>query len=115
MCHVSNSMQGFITIRSTNLNDQYLYMGNCVRAKIKAIGVFHLILDYGFKLDLSETLYVLSISRNLVYVSRLALDGFEIEFKNKCFGLLKNSISIGCGFLNDGLYQLILKRIFLKT
>ena len=115
MCHVSNSMQGFISIRKTNPNEHFLYMGNKAKAKIEAIGVFRLILSTGFILDLQETFYVPTVSRNLISVSKLALDGFAIEFKNNGFGLIKNSNNVGSGFLLDGLYRLNLEKNFSET
>ena len=46
-------------------------MGNIVKTPIEAIRTYHLILDAGHHLDLFETFYVPSISRNLVSMSKL--------------------------------------------
>ena len=53
-------------------------------------------LNYGFRLQLSDILYVPSLRRNLISVSRLDDDGYDchfgndkcqIVFNNKCVGL----------------------------
>ena len=46
-------------------------MGNKVKAPVEAIRTYHLKLDTGNHLDLLETLYVPSLSRNLVSLSKL--------------------------------------------
>ena len=46
-------------------------MGNRVKAQVKARGTYTLILDIGLRLDLLETCYVTSLSRNLVSLSKL--------------------------------------------
>ena len=35
--HVSNTMQGFLTTQTINQNERYVYMGNRVKAPVKAI------------------------------------------------------------------------------
>ena len=81
-------------------------MGNRNKAPVEAIGTFRLILDSGFHLDLFETLYVPTISRNLISVSKLDCNGFNFEVGNKSFTLFQNSKVVGSGFLHDGLYCL---------
>jgi len=46
-------------------------MGNRVKAPREAVETYHLKLDIGHHLDLLETLYVPSLSRNLVSLSKL--------------------------------------------
>lgn len=108
--HVSNSMQGFITIQTTNPSENFIFMGNKDKAPVEAIGTFRLILDSGYQLDLCQTLYVPSISRNLISVSVLDKFGYSFEVGNGNFSLFKNSSLIGSGILIDGLYKLHLKQ-----
>ena len=77
--HVSNTMQGFLTFKSTNLNDNFLFMGNRMKAPIEGMGTYRLVLDSGCHLDLLQTLHVPSLSRNLESVSKL--DVIEFTFK----------------------------------
>ena len=90
-------------------------MGNRVKAPIEAIGTYHLILDTGYHLDLFETLYVPSISRNLISMSKLDTLGFSFTFGNGCFNLFKHNHFIGFDILCDGLYKLNLDNLFVKT
>ena len=57
--------------QTINPNEKFVLMGNQVKAPIEAIGTYRLILDTKYYLDLFQTLYVPSISRNLVSLSKL--------------------------------------------
>ncbi|KAF3655398.1 putative receptor protein kinase TMK1-like [Capsicum annuum] len=78
--HVSNTMQGFFTIQTINKNEKFAYMGNRVKAPVEAIKTYRLILDTGRHLDLVETYYVPSLSRNLVSLSKLDKTGYSFNF-----------------------------------
>ena len=60
-------------------------MGNKSEASIKAIGCFSLELSSGFKLLLEDTIYVPSMSRNLLSLSKLDITGFPVTFGNGWF------------------------------
>ncbi|KAG6467852.1 hypothetical protein ZIOFF_072416 [Zingiber officinale] len=93
--HVSNTMQGFLTIQTISPNEKFILMGNRVKVPVEAVGTYRLILDTGHHLDLYETLYVPSISRNLVSVSKLDVAGYYFKFGNGCFSLYKHTYMIG--------------------
>ena len=82
-----------------------MLMGNWVRASIEAIGTYRLFLDIDHHLDLFQTFYVPSISRNLVSLPKLDLDGYFINFGNKIFNLYKNTSFVSSGILCDRLYK----------
>ena len=113
--HVSNTMKGFLTARTILPNEQYIMMGNRAKVPVKAVGTFRLVLDSGFNLDLFHTLYVPSVSRNLISLSRLDVDGYTFSIGNKCFSLFKNLSIVGSGTLCDGLYKLKLNNHFAET
>ena len=113
--HVSNTMQGFLTTRTILPNERYIMMGNRAKVPVKAVGTFRLVLDSGFNLDLFHSLYVPSISRNLISLSRLDVDGYTFSIGNKCFSLFKNLSIVGSGTLCDGLYKLKLNNHFAET
>ena len=46
--------------------------------RVKAVETYHLILDIRHHLDLLETLYVFSLSRNLVSLSKLDVKGYVL-------------------------------------
>jgi hypothetical protein len=54
-------MQGFLSIQTINPNENFMLMGNRVRASIEAIGTYRLFFDNGHHLDLFQTFYVPSI------------------------------------------------------
>ena len=62
-------------------------MGNRVKALVEAIGTYRLFLDSSHHLDLFQTLYVPSISRNLISLPRLDIDGYFFNSGNQSFSL----------------------------
>jgi hypothetical protein len=99
-------MQGFLIIQTLNPNENFIVMRNGVKVQVVAIRTFRLFLETRCYLDLFQTLYIPSISCNLVFLSELDLDGYYFTFRNKKFNLFKNTIFIGSGNLCDGLYKL---------
>ena len=86
---------------------ELLVHGNWKKASIEGIGTYRLILDSGYHLDLPQTLYVPSLSRNLVSVSKLDVNGFSFKIEKGCFSLFnKDDSFISSGILVDGLYRL---------
>ena len=90
-------------------------MGNREKVPVEAVGTYHLILNTGFYLDLLDTFYVPSISRNLISLSKLDLAGYSFKFGNGCFSLYKSTCMIGSGTLFDGLYKLNLDNLYAET
>ena len=78
--HVSNSMQGFLTIHTLNQNESCIVVGNGVKVPVVATGTFRLFLDIDCYLDLFQTLYVPSISHNLVSMFNLTLKVIPFHF-----------------------------------
>ena len=78
------------------------------RAKITAvaIGTYHLWLLSDFYLELRDFYWVIFASRNLIFISSLAQDDYEISFnKDHCTIYFKNKM-IGHSHLINNLYQL---------
>ena len=113
--HVSNIMQGFLSIQTTRPNKKFVLMGNRMKAPVVAIWTYRIILDRGHHLDLLETFYVPSISRNLVSLSKLDKVGYVFKFGSGCFSLYKNTCMIGGGTLCDGLYKVTLDNLYTET
>ena len=90
-------------------------MGNQVKAPIVAIGTYRLFLDTNKHIDLFQTFYIPSLSRNLVSLPKLDLDGYFTKFGNKNFTLFKNTSFVGSGILLDGLYKFNLHDEFVET
>jgi len=89
--HVSNMMQGFLSTRTIKPNENFVFMGNREKVPMEVVGTYHLILDTGFYLDLMNTFYVPSISRNLVSLSKLDVAGYSFKFGNGCFSLYQRT------------------------
>jgi hypothetical protein len=94
--HVANSLQGFRSSRRLPKGQRTIRVANGVEAAVEAIGDLHLSLPDGFVLLLRDVLYVPSLRRNLISVSRLDDQDVHchfgdrqciIRFSNKDVGL----------------------------
>jgi hypothetical protein len=81
--HVVNSMQGFVMRRTLRSGERSIRVTNGVEAEVEAIGDLSLELNNAFILRLHNVLYVSSLSRNLISISRLDDDGYGCQFDNK--------------------------------
>ena len=86
-----------------------------MKSSIEGIGTYRLILESGYVLDLYSTLYVPSLSRNLISVSKLDNSGFRCMIGSGCFDLYKNTDNVGSGILIDGLYKLKLNDTYANS
>ena len=86
-----------------------------MKVSIEGIGTYHLILDNGHHLDLIDTFYVPSVSRNPVSLSKLDVFGFTFKFGHGFFSLCKNNFIIGSVIFIDGLYKLKLDDNFVES
>ena len=102
-------------IQTISSNEKFVFMGNRVKAPVKTIRTYHLKLDTGHHLDLLETLYILSLSRNLVSLSKLDITGYSFNFGNGYFSLFKHNHLIGIGVICDGLYKLKINGLYVET
>ena len=84
--HVSNSMHYNPDFKP---NESSIVVGNGVKVPVVATRTFRLFLDTDCYLDLFQILYVPSISRNLVSISKLDLEGYSFSFRNRRFSLFK--------------------------
>ena len=82
-------MQAFLSIQTINSNENFVLMGNRVKAPIEAIGTYRLFLDTNKHIDLFQTFYVPSLSRNLVSLPELDIDGYFINLGIKVLLYLK--------------------------
>ncbi|KAG6494607.1 hypothetical protein ZIOFF_042367 [Zingiber officinale] len=73
--HITCSSQGFRFARKLNKGERNILVRNGNKVPVEAVGTLPLVLESGFKLDLFDTFYVPSITRNLILVSRLVAHG----------------------------------------
>jgi len=88
MTHVSIVMQRFLSTRTINPSEKFVFMGNKEKLPAEAVGTYHLILDTGYHLYLMDNFYVPSSTRNLIFMSKLDVAGYSFKFGNCCFSLL---------------------------
>ncbi|KAK3021292.1 hypothetical protein RJ639_047283 [Escallonia herrerae] len=113
--HITNSLQGFLSVKKLNKGDRNVLVGNGEKAQVEAVGTLRLVLESGFNLDLVDTVYVPSMTRNLISVSRLDVYGYSFKFENKGFSLFLYSRVIGSGLLEGNLYKLLLNASFTES
>uniref|UniRef100_A0A2N9EFV4 Retrovirus-related Pol polyprotein from transposon TNT 1-94-like beta-barrel domain-containing protein n=1 Tax=Fagus sylvatica TaxID=28930 RepID=A0A2N9EFV4_FAGSY len=78
--HVTNSLQGFKSKRRPNDGEVAVYMDNGEKALVEFIGVVNLPLASGGALVLDDVVYVPSLRRSLISVSKLDSSGFVFHF-----------------------------------
>ncbi|GKA92558.1 retrotransposon protein, putative, ty1-copia subclass [Tanacetum coccineum] len=71
--HICITKQGFREERKLKHRALYLYVGNCVRAQVEAIGSYDLVLPNGLVICLDNCHYAPSITRGVVSVHRLVV------------------------------------------
>ena len=75
------------------------FIGNGVKAPVAIVKTYCLKCNTGHRLDLLETPYVPSLSRNLVSLSKLDVTAYSFNFGNGCFNLYKHNHLIGTSIL----------------
>ncbi|KAH9760840.1 Integrase catalytic domain-containing protein [Citrus sinensis] len=103
---------GFLNHRKPMESERAIYSGNKMPSRVEVVRTYRLVLNSGFVLDLDKTFYIPSFSRNLVSVSRLLPFGFGFDFLGTIFHLLKDSVIVGDGILDDGMFKLHLNPTF---
>ena len=72
-------------------------MENRLKAKVISVGTYRLRLKTGNLIDLVETCYILTISRNLVSLFRIDELGYSISFGSSKLSIFYDSIKVGFG------------------
>ena len=86
--HVTNSLQGFKNKRRPNDGEVVVYLGNGEKALVEFIGVVNLPLASGGVLVLDNVVYVPSLRRSLISVSKLDSSGFVFHLVIKDFSFI---------------------------
>jgi len=104
--HVANSLQGFKDKRKPSDAEINLFVGNGNKVDVQFIGTVELKLKSGFILCLKDTVYVPSMRRNLISLSKLDDCDFAFNFSNGICLLSYDSKVVGKATKFDGLYRL---------
>jgi hypothetical protein len=110
--HITNSLQGFLSVRMLQKGERKLKIANGLEAEVEVVGTLRLILKSDFILDLYDVIYISSMIRNLISISRLDVCGFMYQFENNELRLYHNSKYISFGLLCDNIYKLCLDYLF---
>ncbi|KAI5338099.1 hypothetical protein L3X38_017370 [Prunus dulcis] len=92
-----------------NKVDLKVFVGNGERVRVYFVGLASLELDSGFILELVDVVYVPSMTRNLLSVSKLVKSNLQFEFDKSGFSIFRNKSFIGNGLLIDGMFRLSCK------
>ena len=108
--HVANSLQKSHMRRTLPRGARRIKVANGVEAEVEAIADFYLELHSGFVLYLRDVLYVPSLQRNLISVSKLDDDTIACHFGDGKCEIQVNSECVGLAFRQDKLYLLSLSK-----
>jgi hypothetical protein len=106
--HVENSLQGFHSTWTTQRSKRLIEVANGVQEDFKAVGDISLELADGFIILLRDVLYVPSLHKNLISVSRLDKDHYECYFGHGKCAIGFNNAYVGVALLHNELYLLSL-------
>ncbi|GJR26164.1 retrotransposon protein, putative, ty1-copia subclass [Tanacetum coccineum] len=90
--HICNITQGLRASRKLKPGALNLYVGNGQCEAVEAIGVFYLCLLSGLDIVLNNCHYAPSITRGVIYVSRLYEDGFINFFVNNTIQVSRDNM-----------------------
>ena len=81
--HICTNMNGLSNSRILEKGQVDLRVGNGARVAALAVGTFHLSLPSGLVLELKNCYYVPAISRNIIFIPCLDLEGFQFSIKKQ--------------------------------
>ena len=102
--HEARSKELFVDLKEKKLGEQKVYMGNNTYSDVLGEGNYRLSIN-GIVVILSNVLYVLSVRRNLIFVSVLDKKGYEIRLKSSHVTICKGNIKLK-GVRIDDMYAL---------
>ena len=105
------NVQGLRGSRSLVKGEVDLRVGNEARVVALAVGVYDLTLPSGLVFQLKNCYYVPTVSRNIISISCLDVDGFHFIIKNNIFSIYNADIFFyENAHLSNGLYVLNLEQ-----
>ncbi|XP_077232489.1 uncharacterized protein LOC143869816 [Tasmannia lanceolata] len=108
--HIRNVLQRFRISRRLTKGELILQVGTDATVAVQAVGDFHLVFSSGYLL-LKDCLYVPSIRRNLISISKLISDGYSVNFNKNSVFIKKENYIIVEGTCSNGLYLINAKEI----
>jgi hypothetical protein len=87
-----------------------LRVGNGASVAVVVIGCVKLHLPSGLVIKLNDVYFVPSISKNIISISCLDMDGYDFIIKNKCCSIYRDGIFYGSSLVKNGLYLLDMEK-----
>nr|GEX26619.1 hypothetical protein [Tanacetum cinerariifolium] len=104
--HICNTTQGLRASRKLKPGALSLYLSNGQREAVEAIVAFYLCLPSGLEIVLNNCHYAPSITRGVIYVSRLYEDGFVNRFNYNTIHVSRNNVDYFCAIPRDGILEI---------
>ncbi|CAL2278114.1 unnamed protein product [Prunus armeniaca] len=108
--HVANSLQEFTSKRLPSKDEVKVFVGNGEEVQVNYIGTVRIKLEFGFVLELDEVVYVPSMKKSLISVTRLVKSKFSLNFDGTGCSIFRNKVLVGKASLIDGMFRLNCKR-----
>ncbi|GKA55680.1 retrotransposon protein, putative, ty1-copia subclass [Tanacetum coccineum] len=110
--HICNTFQGLRESRKLKHKALSLYMGNGMRAAVKAIRSFDLILPSGLIIVLENYHFAPSVTRGVVSISLLVNNGYIHTFTNYGISVLKDNVFYFNAIPRDGIYEIDMHNLY---
>ena len=104
--HLCNHLQGLRDVRRLARGDIDLRVGNGAKVAAVSVGTYVLKLPSGFELYLRNCYFVPSLSKNIISVNMLDIDGFSFVIKDNCCTFSLNEMVYGKAVSMNGIYVL---------
>ncbi|XP_021817684.1 uncharacterized protein LOC110759855 [Prunus avium] len=99
----TDQVLGFIKRRLPNKDEVKVFVGNGDKVQVDYIGVVRIKLDSGFVFDLEDVVYVPSMRKNLISITRLVKSKFTLNFDDFGCSIFRNKSLVGKASIVDGL------------
>ncbi|GJS90470.1 zinc finger, CCHC-type containing protein [Tanacetum coccineum] len=110
--HIYNTLQGLRGSKKLKHGALILYVGNGMRATIKAIGSFDLVLLSGLIIVLDNCHFTPTITRGIVSISRLVNNSYIHTFMNYGISVLKDNVFYFNAIPRDGIYEIDMRNLY---
>src|SRR5262249_14884 len=105
--HICCDMQGLKNSRRLSKEDAIVRVANGAKVAALAVGIYYLALPSGLVLELNNCYYVPSLSRNIISISCLAEQDFEIAINKRIGCHISLNAIFYCSVVNsNGIYVL---------
>nr|GEW01855.1 zinc finger, CCHC-type [Tanacetum cinerariifolium] len=112
--HICNTTQSLRASRKLKPRAFTLYMGNGQCEAVEVIGTFYLCLPSGLEIVLNNCHYAPSITRGVIYVSRLYEDDFVNRFVDNTIQVSRNNVVYFSAIPRDGIFEIDFKKLIEK-